>query len=119
MQVGPGSAQNWWTVGGVVNEIVMKGGMEMEIGPERNGRETGEGEPALAALEVAARAWAERGDAGPCTRWLNRELDAQGVPRRLPVGAWWPALAKLAEARRRHASRWPEALDERVEGLFR
>ena len=80
-----------------------------------------EGVDAAADLGPLARrvgAWVERGDAGPLTRWLDRELDEQAVPRRLPVEAWWPALDVLAGARRRAAG-WPEAWRERIGGFVR
>src|SRR5205823_10977116 len=64
-------------------------------------------------------AWVGRGDPNPLARRLDRELDAQGVPRRWPVSAWWPCLAALAEAKARRPSGWPDALGERVAGLFR
>jgi hypothetical protein len=76
-------------------------------------------EPGVAAPARAVGAWVERGDPGPLGRWLDRELDQQGVPRSWPVEAWWPALVSLAEARRRREGGWPRALDERIGGLFR
>ncbi|MBX6313915.1 MAG: hypothetical protein IRY99_13510 [Isosphaeraceae bacterium] len=61
----------------------------------------------------------DRGEPGPCLRWVERGLDAEGVPKRLKVGAWWPCLDMLAEARRRRPTGWPAALDRRIEGWVR
>ncbi|MEO6809165.1 MAG: hypothetical protein ABI353_08625 [Isosphaeraceae bacterium] len=71
------------------------------------------------ALTRAVADWAERTDPAPLRRWLDRALDADGVPKRQPVEAWWPALAALAKARRRRLKYWPDDLDERLEGLAR
>jgi hypothetical protein len=77
------------------------------------------GSPGLAALASARSDWVERGRAEGLRRWLGRELDPDGVPRRLPVAEWSRCLAELAVARRRRVAGWPEFFDARVEGLFR
>ncbi|HWE40180.1 MAG TPA: hypothetical protein VG406_26750 [Isosphaeraceae bacterium] len=51
---------------------------------------------------------------------LRRDLDAQGVPRRWPVGEWGRALAVLAERRRDgRDGEWPDELEAAIEGLLR
>ena len=39
----------------------------------------------LDALERALEDWARHGNEQPLTRWLDRELDSQGAPIRLPI----------------------------------
>ncbi len=71
----------------------------------------------LARLERAAGAWVARGDAGPLQSWLGRELDGQGIPRRLGPEIGWVILRQLAAAWRAREEDWPAELDARVEGL--
>lgn len=52
-------------------------------------------------------------------RWLDRELDPDGVPHRLAVGAWLEALARLAEAGEARPSSSFEEIEARVDGWFR
>src|SRR4051812_32694647 len=52
------------------------------------------------SLAKALAAWSGGGPASAPGRWLERELDVEGLPRRLPVGDWAACLAALAEARR-------------------
>src|SRR4051794_22867474 len=68
---------------------------------------------------AAFAAWVERGAATPLERWLDRLLDPEGTPRRLPVGTWVALLARLDEARRLREEGWTDRLDARIEGLFR
>lgn len=78
-------------------------------------------DPASRALESLARAvasWVERGDEAKLARWLARELDADGVPVRLPVVAWQRGLEILAEGRRRRGA-WPPGCAEAIDGLAR
>lgn len=85
---------------------------------DRDGRDgAGSGRPTLSRLERAAGAWAARGDARPLARWLDRELDGQGLPRRLGPSAWWDVLERLAESARVRDGDWPAELDARVERL--
>jgi len=70
-------------------------------------------------FDSAVSAWEQAGEAAPLTRWLDRELDADGFPGRLAVPAWHEHLARIAEARRCRDAEWPESLDARVEGWFR
>lgn len=51
-------------------------------------------------------------------RWLDRELEQEGTPCRLPVGEWSLCLTLLAEARQALGARWSPALDARIEGFF-
>src|SRR6059058_4791843 len=74
---------------------------------------------AIRSLAVAAADWADRGDPAGCRRWLARELDGDGVPRRLPIAAWWTALNLLADATRRRPGVLPDEFATRVAGLFR
>jgi len=67
----------------------------------------------------ALAAWVARGLATPLERWLDRVLDREGVPRRLPVNEWALLLSRLEEARRRRPEGWPDLIDARIEGLFR
>jgi hypothetical protein len=78
-----------------------------------------EAEVGDARLAAALRAWSEKTEPGRLARWLGRELDADGVPRRLPVQRWWPALAALAEAAMARAQDWPVETDARIEGFLR
>src|SRR4051794_35522893 len=73
----------------------------------------------LESLAVAAGDWANQGNPAGCRRWLARELAADGVPRRLPIEAWWTALALLASAARGQPGDLPDELAMAVEGLFR
>jgi hypothetical protein len=52
-------------------------------------------------------------------RGLDRLLDADGVPHRLPVAAWGELLIALADAWQRRPEGWPLGVDARVEGLVR
>ena len=51
-------------------------------------------------------------------RWLDRELDGEGAPRRLPVGEWSLCLTLLAETRQAWGENWSPELDARIEGFF-
>jgi hypothetical protein len=73
----------------------------------------------LTALEMALSAWVERGREGPAARWFERALDAEGVPKRLPVADWGEGLRRLAEANRLRPEGWPDRFDAMAEGWFR
>src|SRR4051812_41592431 len=62
----------------------------------------------LGSLLSAASAWVESGRPGPIARWLVRELDPDGVPRRLPLEGWAEGLRILADAAGRGAEPWPD-----------
>jgi len=74
---------------------------------------------ALATLAAASAAWVEQGREAPVARWLDRELDVDGVPRRLAVSDWAEGLQTLAGARSRRAAGWPDRFDAAAEGWFR
>lgn len=67
----------------------------------------------------ALEAWTLRGDPAGLGGWLERELDAEGVPLRLGVESWLPALEAIAGAHASRPSDWPEMFDARAEGLLR
>jgi hypothetical protein len=72
--------------------------------------------PALENLGRAAEIWAEAADGRPLSRWLGRELDADGVPLRLEVPRWHRCLEILAAARRQ-AGEWPDGCGAAIAGL--
>jgi hypothetical protein len=67
----------------------------------------------VSALRRSVSAWIEADDEAGVRRWLERELDSQGVPGRLPVSDWPRCLAMLAEGRRSKEC-WPFGSEERV-----
>jgi len=73
----------------------------------------------LTALDEAASAWVGSGRGGPVARWLSRELDPDGVPRRLPVSEWAEGLRLLAGAVAARPAGWPDRFDAAAEGWFR
>jgi hypothetical protein len=97
-------------------------GIEMvrisDVGDLASGRPL-DADSSLSALGDAVSSWSETGRGGPVGRWLERELDVEGVPRRLPLCDWAEGLGLLAEASGCHFERWPERFDARVEGWFR
>jgi hypothetical protein len=48
-------------------------------------------------------------------RWLDRELDREGVPRRLTVPTWWPALERVAKSLGMRSGEWPAEVVSRAE----
>src|SRR4051812_3706833 len=74
---------------------------------------------ASGAGRSALAAWVGRGRSAPLERWLDGILDRDGVPWRIPVGEWAGLLGQLDAARRQRPEGWPDALDARIEGLFR
>ena len=62
-------------------------------GSESGRRGGGAAGPAagLAGLNAAVAAWVGQAREGPLARWMDRELDPEGVPRRLPVAEWTAA----------------------------
>lgn len=79
--------------------------------------ETGQDSEAYQDLCRAGTEAGPRNRADRLERWLARELDEEGVPRRLPVREWASCLTSLAEIRQAWGERWTTALDARIEGL--
>jgi hypothetical protein len=79
----------------------------------------GSGSTELVALSEAVKAWVESANTGPITRWLGRELDVEGVPRRMSVSEWVDGLRALYRAVELRPMGWPDRFDARVEGWFR
>ena len=71
----------------------------------------------LQSLAQAVRSWVDDGDEGKLARWVSRELDADGVPIRLPVSAWPRVLENLAAARRQRGD-WPPGSAAAIDGLI-
>ena len=69
-------------------------------------------------LQAAVGAWEDLGDPRALERWLSHALDADGAPVELPLEAWPPALALIAQARVARPG-WPARLDERSSELVR
>ncbi len=69
----------------------------------------------LESLSVAIGRWVEGGKAGLLGRWLARELDSDGVPRRLPIRDWPRCLEILAGARRQ--MEWPPGCEASIAGF--
>jgi hypothetical protein len=82
----------------------------MTVNPEQGPR-------LLESLSRAVGSWVRAGDARPLTRWLDRELDAEGVPIRLAIPAWQESLAILAEAKRCGRD-WPEGCESQLSKLI-
>ena len=105
--------------------------MNSNSSERRNGRVPGDtgGEPStllaskpaagLAALDLALEAWTLQGKGSALLRWLNRELDQDGVPRTLPVEEWEEGLRPVFAARKERPHDWAEEFDALVEGWFR
>jgi hypothetical protein len=68
-------------------------------------------------LTRALTAWVCQGNEQPLTRWLDRELDSEGVPFRLAIPQWHECLRVLAAARRQGRD-WPVTWDEPVTRLI-
>ncbi len=72
----------------------------------------------LAELGRGVEYWTQRGDSSRVRRWLSRELDEQGVPRRLPPSAWWEVLDRLFGGLASGLDEDRTALRPYVEGLI-
>lgn len=68
----------------------------------------------LRSLSTALAHWAASGNPSPAGRWLVRELDSEGVPRRLPVGDWFELLRMLDRACQQRSSDWPVEFDAMI-----
>src|SRR5260370_35679070 len=89
-----------------------------DIGERPSGRHN-DPDSSLSALGDAVSFWIGAQRAAPVARWLERELDAEGGPRRLPVCDWPEGLRLLAEASLAHPGSCPERSDALLEGWFR
>lgn len=69
-----------------------------------------------AALEFedAVERWVARGESRALSTWARRELDIDGIPRRLPVAAWPSVLQKLASLQSLRRRAWPLVLWKRL-----
>ncbi len=76
----------------------------------------GGGDPTTDRLSAAVTRWLEAGDAGSLARWLARELDDDGAPRRLGIRDWPRCLAELARSRGRSGS-WPTGCEPAIDGF--
>jgi hypothetical protein len=72
----------------------------------------------LERLRQAIDEWVRDGEATRLERWLQRELDDAGAPRRLGLAHWPEGLADLAKARRERGG-WSSGVDERVRTWLR
>lgn len=75
--------------------------------------------PALASLAMALEKWAKSGDDQSWRLWVERELDEEGVPRRLAPEWWGACVDRLGEAARALGEAWPVEPGGRVAGLAR
>ncbi|MGE3822296.1 MAG: hypothetical protein AB7I30_23025, partial [Isosphaeraceae bacterium] len=71
-------------------------------------------EPLLAAIESVSRL----GKFERLVRWMDRELDAEGVPRTLPVRDWREGLQRLANAIGEGPVPCPDRVEALAEGWF-
>lgn len=67
----------------------------------------------------ALDAWRVRHDPRALRAWFSRNLDPDGIPRRLPVRAWWPLLRMLSEVAPQSHDDAFEAIEAEVEGFVR
>jgi hypothetical protein len=72
--------------------------------------------PAVSALARAAEVWVSTADPRPLERWLERELDGDGIARRLAVADWWACLQSLALAKSGRDG-WPRPMNSRILAL--
>jgi hypothetical protein len=68
----------------------------------------------LARLEQAVTTWIQRGTSRELHAWLSREIDGQGLLKRLPIVWSWRAWGRVMEARAARPTNWPEPWDERL-----
>jgi hypothetical protein len=77
------------------------------------------GQESVTSLLKATRLWVDRADGRALERWIEGQLDGEGVPRNLELASWPNCLVALADARRSRPDGWPEILDARIEGFVR
>lgn len=73
----------------------------------------------LVTLNSALGTWVAQGKERPLIRWLQQNLDGDGVPRRLPLNEWVEGLSAINEARAERPEGWPDQVDALAEGWFR
>ncbi len=73
----------------------------------------------LDVLVRAVASWIKQGRVDALTRWLTRELDPDGVPRRLDLADWPEGLRLLSAAIAGRSEAWPVPFDAAAEGWFR
>jgi len=71
------------------------------------------------ALRSALERWRLAGRSAELIAWLDGELDAEGLPRRLPTTAWGECLDSVAAVVAGRPGGWPETCDARLEGWVR
>ena len=72
----------------------------------------------LERLRQAIDQWVRDGEATRLERWLERELDDTGAPRRLGLAHWPDSLSDLTKAKRARGG-WSSGVDERVRTWLR
>ena len=104
-------------------QMVHKTGVERHIkvppGEFPVSGENASSHPVFKSLDASVKSWIEDGSTSALVKWLDRELDHDGVPKRLAVHEWETALRVLAEAREHRREDWPESFDAIAEGWFR
>jgi hypothetical protein len=76
-----------------------------------------DGHRILENLSRAVEIWVGQSNGEKLTRWLTRELDAEGGPIRLKIAELHACIEILAGSRRNGES-WPKEVDPRVAGLI-
>jgi len=76
-----------------------------------------DGQKIVGRLTQSLREWVCQGNEQPLTRWLDRELDSEGVPIRLAIPEWHECLRVLATARKQRRE-WPETWEEPITRLI-
>jgi hypothetical protein len=71
----------------------------------------------LSTLKESIEAWVCRGNGQPLVRWLNREIDRDGLPARLSLPRWRECLIRLAPRGRSQPS-WPAECQEEIVRLI-
>jgi hypothetical protein len=66
----------------------------------------------------AIDAWRIRRDPRPLSTWLARNLDPDGVPRRLPVTQWWPLLEMIDAVAPDEDDEAFEPIEAQIEGFL-
>jgi hypothetical protein len=72
---------------------------------------------ALESLARAVQDWVDQRRERALRRWLNHEVNSEGVPVRLRIARWPECLERLVEVERR-GGEWPEGCEAQVRGLI-